>query len=1191
MKLLIDMQSVQAGSGKGGIGRYSYNLLEAMIKNNKSHDISVLLNGKLSMDIYKILTNIISKEKIYIFEAFADTQEKVIQNKFRAEASKLTREFIVSLINPDLFFVTSFVEGYFDNVVTSIGDIFPANRTVIILYDLIPLVQKEKYLQNINVKTHYMNRVSGLSKCGLLLSISEFSKEEGLELLDICESGIVNISSGVDKKFKPLEVSNIDKKSLYEKYNIKNKFLMYTSSFDIRKNQKNLILAYGLLDYEIRKEYQLLLIGNGSKDSIKDLKQTIKEIKLNQDEVIFLGYIDDIDLLNLYNLASLFVFPTFSEGFGLPALEAMSCALPTIGSRNTSVIEVINNEEAFFNPADISAIANKIQQVLTNKDFANKLKLSGLAQSKNFSWNITAQKTLAALEKKYDSLDLDFQEIYTNQYRYFIEKLSQIDNISTVSNIELATLSNYIDTNIKKYNKKIGIITTWNTRCGIASYSKYLSQNFISQSIILAPKIKKDELTQEDNSDVVRIWKIADDNLKQMLNYIQDVKLQTIFIQFNYGFFNFNNLSIFISKLVACGIKVYITLHSTVDSIKNKNKKLLAIKSLSKCESIFIHTQQDIENLNKIGINKNIVLLNQGIIDISPQEKINKINKTFVLATYGFFLETKGFINIIEAFKILKDQKYDIKLQMLNAKYSQAASSELIQKAQNLISKYKLEDYINLNTDYLSDQETIKRLHKTDLVVYPYEKTGESSSAAIRMAIAAKTNIAVTPQSIFKEVEQFVFTFDGDSIEDLANGIKEAISSISKGGTSLDIMFKKKEEFRSQNLYSKLSTQLKNIFIPSNIKTKLNIQVEGTYENQYSLSIVNKSIASALQSSDNIEVKVDATKHHFEYMCKVKDIDENIKSLVSKKLKNIDISIRNIYPPYTSDIQGDIKIVGPYGWEESKFPKEYMEWFNKDLDMIFTMSTYVENVLKENGVTIPIVTIGLVVEDILHLNTKAFSFELPKGFKLLHISSAFPRKGLDVLFAAFEKLSIIDITLIIKTFPNPHNKTIEQIESLDYKIETTYEENIFLYKKNDKQILLINKDIPQEQIKYLYENTDVLVAPSFGEGFGLPHAEAMLLELPVITTAYGGQTDFCTTETSWLIDYEFKLAKTHMNLKDSLWAVPKVKSLKNCIEDIYSLSQSDIKIKTIKAKKNILENFSSKKISSNILEAIIDLKS
>jgi len=128
--------------------------------------------------------------------------------------------------------------------------------------------------------------------------------------------------------------------------------------------------------------------------------------------------------------------------------------------------------------------------------------------------------------------------------------------------------------------------------------------------------------------------------------------------------------------------------------------------------------------------------------------------------------------------------------------------------------------------------------------------------------------------------------------------------------------------------------------------------------------------------------------------------------------------------------------------------------------------------------------------------------------------------------------------------------------------------------------------LPKSQIKYLYENTDLLVAPSFGEGFGLPMAEAMLMNLPVLTTAYGGQSDFCTDKTSWLIDFNFEYAKTHFKQEGSIWAIPKISSLKYLIEHIYNLSEEEISEKTIKAKKYILDNYSSKKISSNIQDAI-----
>jgi glycosyltransferase involved in cell wall biosynthesis len=286
-------------------------------------------------------------------------------------------------------------------------------------------------------------------------------------------------------------------------------------------------------------------------------------------------------------------------------------------------------------------------------------------------------------------------------------------------------------------------------------------------------------------------------------------------------------------------------------------------------------------------------------------------------------------------------------------------------------------------------------------------------------------------------------------------------------------------------------------------------------------------------------------------------------------------------------MKGYQKIIGPYGWEESKFPDEYVSWFNTKLTMIFSMSLYVERLLADNGVGVPIVTTGVIVENILNIESKGFNFELPSGFRLLHISSAFPRKGVDILLSAFDSLETTkEFSLIIKTFQNPHNNIISQLENLNYTLEVMYEKDVYLYLKNQRKILLINKDISQEQIKYLYQNTNLLVAPSFGEGFGLPMAESMLLELPVLTTKYGGQTDFCTPETSWLLDFDFKYAITHMNLENSLWAVPKISSIQNKILKISSLSKDELQKKTYLGKRNILYKYSSQKVSQNIINAL-----
>jgi glycosyltransferase involved in cell wall biosynthesis len=811
MKILVDMQSIQAGSAKGGIGRYSLNLLEHLTKNNKKFEFSILLNGSLSMDYYEYLTSLVPKERIYNFYGFNQTQEKVEENRTRSEISQLIRELVISLINPDLVFVTSLVEGYLDDVVVSLGKIFPAQRSSVILYDLIPYMQQEKYLSNPQAKKHYFEKIEQLSKAALILSISEYSKKEGLEFLDT--KNIVNISSGVNEKFKKVLVTNDEKNQLKEKYGLEEDIILYVSSYDVRKNQSSLIEAFSFLPKDIQEKYQLVLIGNGPKNIIDTLKKQAIDLDI-ENNVKFLGFISDEDLLKIYSISSLFVFPSLFEGFGLPALEAMRCEIPTIGSDSTSITEVINMKEALFDPTNIKQISEMILKSLTNENFKVKLLQNAKEQSKNFSWDVTANNTLQAFEQIENDIDntISYYDNYIRSYDKFIDKLSNINELKNYSNKQLVDLSNLIEKNINLYKRKIAVLSTWNTRCGIASYTKYLTQKFFDDVVVLAPFCSIDILTSKDEKNVFRSWNLSQDNLEELFNIIVSLQIDIVFIQFNYGFFNFYDLNNFLDKLYSIGIKVNITFHSTTDIKDEADKKLIILKDrLLKCDNIFIHTKKDKINLSKIGIENNVKLLRQGIIDIEDKYIAKQKNEKFTLATYGFFLESKGFLNMIEAFNILKKQGYDIVLNMYNAKYSDAASNHLIQQAKEKISKYNLEDSILLNTEYLSDEETIKYLSKSNLVVYPYLNTGESSSAAVRMAIASKVKIAVTPQSIFDELKDFVFYFDSDSIDDIAKGIKDILDN--NQITKLDTTSQKQEDFRIENLYSTISKQLKKILL------------------------------------------------------------------------------------------------------------------------------------------------------------------------------------------------------------------------------------------------------------------------------------------------------------------------------------------------------------------------------------------
>ena len=210
-----------------------------------------------------------------------------------------------------------------------------------------------------------------------------------------------------------------------------------------------------------------------------------------------------------------------------------------------------------------------------------------------------------------------------------------------------------------------------------------------------------------------------------------------------------------------------------------------------------------------------------------------------------------------------------------------------------------------------------------------------------------------------------------------------------------------------------------------------------------------------------------------------------------------------------------------YAWEESGFPPEWIREFNTTLNLITVTSSYVAKVLRDNGVRVPVRVVGNGVDPTLGTRGLPPDAQTRRGsFRFLHVSSGFPRKGLDVLLSAWSDTFTRDdaVELVIKTFPNPHNQIEAELRSF------------YMNHPNGAPISLINEVLPADDLHELYLSADALVCPSRGEGFGLPMAEALALAKAVITTAYGGQSDFCTADTAWLCDYTFAYAKSHIDV-------------------------------------------------------------
>ena len=349
----------------------------------------------------------------------------------------------------------------------------------------------------------------------------------------------------------------------------------------------------------------------------------------------------------------------------------------------------------------------------------------------------------------------------------------------------------------------------------------------------------------------------------------------------------------------------------------------------------------------------------------------------------------------------------------------------------------------------------------------------------------------------------------------------------------------------------------------SNKEEILSWRVEGPFDSSYSLSILNRSFVDALQKYiDDISIHV--TEGFGDYSPNIKYLKQypkihNLYEYSQSVSSSNGVLSRNLYPPRVKDMQSKFNILHSYGWEESAFPNEWVDDFNTYLQGITVMSEQVKKILIDNGVKLPIKVAGLGLD---HLDNVQAASDLKieaKKFKLLHISSCFPRKGIDILLQAFaeEFSSDDDISLIIKTFENPHNK----IDLMLSKFRRSY--------PKFPDVIVIKDDLNDSQIKTLYKQSDLLVAPSRGEGFGLPIAEAMLLGLPVITTNWGGQLDFCNSSNSWLIDYRFVPSDSHFDLPLSCWAEPSVEHLRELILKVYNSPKLEIEKKVNHAKRSI----------------------
>ncbi len=266
--------------------------------------------------------------------------------------------------------------------------------TVVTVHDVIQFVLPEYAWRKIS--RVYFGIVSrSARRADAVITVSECSKRDIVTLLGLPPERIHVIGNAVDASLHPVRDAWL-LASVRVRYGIAPRFILYFGGFDLRKNVPRLIESYARLPAALRKEYQLVIAGRYmhlGHPLYPDPRQTVQRLGLDG-RVVFTGQVREQDKAPLFSAATVFVFPSLYEGFGIPVLEAMACGTPVVTSDSSALPEVVGDAGLLVDPYDTDAISDGIRALLEDQARREDLARRGLERARLFTWHQVAEQTL-----------------------------------------------------------------------------------------------------------------------------------------------------------------------------------------------------------------------------------------------------------------------------------------------------------------------------------------------------------------------------------------------------------------------------------------------------------------------------------------------------------------------------------------------------------------------------------------------------------------------------------------------------------------------------------------------------------------------------------------------------------------------------------------------------------------------------
>lgn len=374
----IGISALQLSNLNSGIGQYIYCLISALLKQNtfQNHEYLIYFSKKSTPQEWKGHPKIITKEIPF------------------AKEQALIRNFF------ELFFYGSILEREKLSLVW-----FPDTKVPLLFSPKIPFVVTVHDLAIIRLPyTYQTSRVIywrklfeyAIKKAKYVIAISNSTKKDLVNLMGINPEKIKVIYNGVADNFKVI----VDKELLVtvrKKYRLPEQYLLFVGLFSPRKNIAGLFKAFAILKEKYAVPHKLLMVGEKGWKYKSDLA-LVDSLGIAK-EVIFTGYVRNDELPAIYNMASVFIFPSLYEGFGLPLLESMACGTPVVTSNVSAMPEVVGNAGILVEPNNPLGIAEAVYRLVSDEQLVKKLTSLGLQRVRSFTWENAAREMISIFQE------------------------------------------------------------------------------------------------------------------------------------------------------------------------------------------------------------------------------------------------------------------------------------------------------------------------------------------------------------------------------------------------------------------------------------------------------------------------------------------------------------------------------------------------------------------------------------------------------------------------------------------------------------------------------------------------------------------------------------------------------------------------------------------------------------------------